>query len=124
MTGPRRSGRLLLVEDDPLNADVIGRVLAVRGYRISRVRTAEEAIRAAAEGSFDLVLLDNVLPGMTGMQAIGELTRLTRAPIFVMTGHADDELEKDALLLGARGFMRKPLDFDALDERLQALLLP
>jgi two-component system response regulator HydG len=114
--------KLLVVEDEQLIIQVISRMLADKGYGIQSVRSAEDALARLKDEAFDAVLLDNVLPGMTGLRALSEIARLSRAPILMMTGHFDEEFKKDALLLGAAAFLAKPLDIDALDAEIRKLL--
>lgn len=118
MSGPS----ILVVEDDPVNLDVLRRFLTARGYQVTGAQSAEDALTLLGARSFDGVLLDNVLPGMTGLQAISEIGRTSKAPILVMTGHADEELKKDALLLGASAFLYKPFDFALLARILEQTL--
>ncbi len=63
---------------------------------------------------FDLIMLDVVLPGMTGFAAIAALKRMVDVPIVMMTGHADEEARKGAELLGADALVAKPVDFGTL----------
>ncbi|MBI4345801.1 MAG: response regulator [Elusimicrobia bacterium] len=105
---------VLVVEDDRVNADVLKRFLSARGFSVTAAESAEDALQLLTAHRFDAILLDNVLPGMTGLQALGEIVARSGAPVLVMTGHADEELKKDALLLGARSFLYKPFDFDLL----------
>lgn len=101
---------VLLVEDDPAQASEYARRLTETGYRVQAVSSAEEAIRLVQTTHFDMILSDNVLPGMTGMRALPELSRWSCAPVLIMTSHHCAEGEKDALLLGASAYLKKPLD--------------
>ncbi|MCX5797601.1 MAG: response regulator [Elusimicrobia bacterium] len=111
-------GRLLVVDDEPSILAAFSRYFGDLGYAVTPVSSAEEALAAAKREPFDFIFLDNVLPGMSGLRAIPELSRRSRAPILMMTAHFDEELKKDALLLGAADFLPKPLDFEALARRL------
>jgi DNA-binding response OmpR family regulator len=91
------------------------------GHRADGAGSAEAAADALRRGTYDFVLLDVVLPGRTGLQALAELRTLTPAPIHVMSGMNDDEMRKDALLLGATGFFGKPLDLAAILAAIAAL---
>jgi two-component system response regulator FlrC len=106
--------RVLIVEDDPSVALVLSRLLANEGCEVRRAGCAEEAILLAGRESFQLILTDINLPGMSGFEAIGALIRAGSAPVLVMSGHADDELAEDALLLGAIGLIAKPFETDIL----------
>lgn len=110
-----------MVDDEPLNVEVLLRSLASKGHQGVGAGSAEATASSLEAGAFDLVLLHHVLPGATGMQSLGRLRALTKAPIYVMSGYSDDDTRQDALLLGATGFMAKPLDAAALLAVLEAL---
>jgi len=110
-----------VVDDERINVEILLRCLAQKGHSGVGVESAEEAARALSAGAFDLVLLDHVLPGQTGMQALPRLRSLTRAPIHIMSGYSDDDTRRDAELLGASGFLPKPIEFEAVDALLAAL---
>lgn len=109
---------MLVVDDERSSLEILVRCLAQKGHAGRGAENAEDAVRALSEEAFDLVLLDHVLPGATGMQSLGRLQALTRAPIHIMSGYSDDETRRDAELLGAAGFLPKPIEL----ERLLALL--
>lgn len=110
-----------MVDDEPLNVEIIMRSLATKGHQGVGAGSAEAAATALGQGLCDLVLLDHVLPGETGMQSIGRLRGLTKAPIYIMSGFSDDDTRQDAMLLGASGFLAKPLDMAALFAAIDAL---
>jgi CheY-like chemotaxis protein len=101
---------VLLVEDDPAQASEYARRLEEKGCRVQAVSSAEEAVLLARTTHFDMILSDNILPGMTGLRALPELARWSCAPVLIMTSHPCAEGEKDALLLGAAAYLKKPLD--------------
>ena len=109
----------LLVEDDPSQLADYTAKLEESGYLVHRAATAEDAIRLAQSHPIDVILTDNVLPGMTGLRAIAEFAKYSPAPVLVMTSHHSAEVEKDAQLLGARCCLRKPLDFALLLRELR-----
>jgi two-component system OmpR family response regulator len=119
-----KAARVLVVDDERPLVEVLTRFLEQKGQRVTGVGSAEAAEAALSAGAYDLVLLDNVLPGATGMQALGRLRVLTKAPIYVMSGYTDDDVRKDALLLGATGFLPKPLETADLLALLEALPEP
>ncbi len=115
---------ILVVEDERPVYEILARALEAKGHNARHAESAEAAEAALASGSFDLVLLDHVLPGATGMQSLSRLRALTKAPIHMMSGYTGDDTREDALLLGAAGFIPKPLDLaqvfavvDALPEK-------
>ncbi|HAH08379.1 MAG TPA: hypothetical protein DCM05_17945 [Elusimicrobia bacterium] len=113
------SKRILLIEDDAAQLDQYCQILRGRGYQVLGVQSAEEALKRVESERFDAILTDNILPGMTGLRAIPELKKKSKAPILLMTSRPSPDLEEDALLMGAAAFFAKPLDLERLDEKLR-----
>ncbi len=111
--------RILVVDDESAVVDVLTRYLRNAGCDVRAASSAEEAIALAAHERFDLVMLDVVLPGMTGFGAIAALRRQSDVPIIMMTGYIEDEARKDAELLGADGLIVKPVEFEKLLETIR-----
>lgn len=86
--------------------------------------SAREALALVEKEKFDVIFLDNNMPGGTGLQAIAGLSRKSGAPIIMITAHFDPELKKDAMLLGAVDCLAKPPDFPDLEKRVLALVRP
>lgn len=116
-----RGARVLIVDDERSTVDILSRYLGLKGHRARGAGSAEEAVAALRGEAFDLVLLDVVLPGRTGLQALAEMRTLTAAPIHVMSGQTDDDSRRDALLLGAAGFLGKPLDLAEVAAAIDSL---
>lgn len=110
-----------MVDDEIQLIEVMLRALEQRGHLGTGAESAEAAHRALSAAPFDLVLLDHVLPGVTGMQALGKLRALTSAPIYMMSGYTGDDTRQDVMLLGATGFLPKPLDLADLFALIAAL---
>ena len=112
---------VLLVEDDPAQlADAWG-ILETLGYRITAAESAEAALRLVEQTRFDVILTDNILPGMTGLQALPRL-RASGAPVIVMSSQYGPDKEKDALLIGAHAFIKKPLVVKNLSQLIRQAL--
>lgn len=109
------------MDDERPTVEIIARILTASGHAVTGAASAEEALALMKGASFDLVLLDLVLPGMTGLQALAKMKRLTKAPIHIMSGQTDDGTRKDSLLLGAAGFLPKPMDLKAVKALVDAL---
>lgn len=112
---------MLVVDDEPSIVEVVVRFLEQQGHHGKGAESAEEAESALTSGAYDLVLLDHVLPGITGMQALGKLRALTKGPIYIMSGYTGDDTRTDVLLLGATGFLPKPLAMAELMAVITAL---
>ena len=116
-----KSAKVLVVDDERAILEIVQRALAQRGHLATGADSAEGAASALSAAAFDLVLLDHVLPGVTGMQALSKLRTLTKAPIHIMSGYTGDDTHKDVMLLGATGFLPKPIDLTMLFALIDAL---
>lgn len=112
------AAHILLVEDDPAQLAAIRDMLEGLGCKVTLAESAEGAIHCVESTRFDLVLTDNVLPGMTGLQALPRL-RASGAPVIMMSRQHSPDLEKDARLLGAGAFIKKPFSIKELSRLLQ-----
>lgn len=113
--------RLLVVDDETDILEVVCHYFERAGFACRQARSAQEGLALLKAEPFDVVLMDVQLPGTSGLRALEDFTAATQAPILLMTGHADPELETDARLLGARDFLAKPLDLPAVYARIKEL---
>lgn len=116
-----KSFSVLVVDDEAGNRAFFTRALLSRGHLAVSAASAEDAYDLLSARDFDLILVDVVLPGASGLEAIGKFRALSRAAVYVMTGAGDDDLRRDVVLLGGAGYLPKPVDLDALDAVLMAL---
>lgn len=108
-------GRVLLAEDNPVNALLATSLLKRQGCVVDRVSTGEEALAALARTPYDLVLMDVRMPAMDGLQATRIYrTRGGRTPVIALTANAFEEDRRACLEAGMDDFLTKPLDLDAL----------
>ena len=107
--------RVLLVEDDPTVAEVIGGLLRARGHQVEHVAHGLAALTAMALGRYDIGLLDLDLPGLDGV-ALARQMRVQgfTAPLLAVTARADADAEPMAFDAGFDGFLRKPVTGDLL----------
>ncbi len=117
---PARPLRLLGVEDNPFGRVVLSAILTELGHAIAFVGRGDEAIARAAGGGFDAVLMDLVLPGTSGIEAIAAIRALPppqgRVPIIGVSGRGGDE--RKARAAGADAFLVKPVSPRALASAL------
>ncbi len=107
--------RVLLVEDNPINAMLARTLLAREGCAVDHARAGEEAIAAVKVGRYDLILMDMRMPGMSGVEASQVLRREgTVTPIVALTANAFEEDRQACLAAGMNDFLVKPLAPDAL----------
>lgn len=118
----RRATRTILAVDDSRTAlNVIGRRLSHLGYLVALSDSGTEALDMIAARGFDLVLLDMVMPGVSGMQVLAEIRsnpETAELPVIMVTGRGDGGAAVEALSAGADDHLAKPFDFDVLAARI------
>ena len=113
---------LLLVEDERRIADFVRRGLAAEGWALTHVGDGESALELLRGNSFDVVILDVMLPGISGIEVCRQM-RAARdeTPVLMLTAMGSVENRIEGLRRGADDYLPKPFDFDELVARLQAL---
>lgn len=121
----RTSGSLLIVDDEARNRDLLVRRLSRLGYDVTTAADGHHALQAIEAGAFDLVLLDVVMPGASGLEVL-ETIRGTRSaselPVIMATALGASEDTVKALRLGANDYVTKPFDFPVLLARVATQL--
>jgi len=116
---------ILLIEDSPVQAELIRRVLVDSGYLVSIAYDGYEALSRLEAERFDLVLLDLTMPGIQGMEVLTSIRNnysLRELPVIIVTGNADSEEVVNSLSRGANDFVTKPLDEPVFLARIQSHL--
>jgi CheY-like chemotaxis protein len=107
--------RILLVEDNPINALLARTLLTREGCQVDQASGGEEALAALTVGEYDLILMDMRMPGMSGLEAAERVRRLgVRTPMVALTANAFEEDRHACLAAGMDDFLVKPLTPDAL----------
>lgn len=121
MTKPH--GTLLLVDDDAMNRDALSRRLSRTGYTVLTAESGADALQMVNEHRVDAVLLDVMMPGMSGIDTLRHL-RLTRSvselPVIMVTAKDGSEDVVEALDLGANDYVTKPIDYAVALARIRA----
>jgi CheY-like chemotaxis protein len=119
---PDPSGQILLAEDNPVNQRVASAMLENLGFRVDVVADGAQAVKAAAETSYQAILMDGQMPILDGYLAATEI-RLhegpRRTPIIAVTGSAMKSDQQRCLAAGMDDYLAKPLNLDALAEVLR-----
>ncbi len=114
-------GHLLVVDDNEMNRDMLSRRLTRRGYTVTTAKDGRQALDLIADGAFDLVLLDIMMPGLSGWDVLKQV-RQTRSrlelPIIMATAKDQTEDIVRALREGANDYVTKPLDLDVVLARV------
>jgi two-component system, OmpR family, response regulator RegX3 len=114
--------RLLIVDDEPTLVDAVGYALRTEGFETDGVGDGEAALDAARNGSYDLVLLDLNLPGLSGVEVCRRLRAESGVPIIMLTAR-DTELDLVlGLEVGADDYVSKPFSMAELVGRVRAAL--
>jgi DNA-binding response OmpR family regulator len=119
---PRKHPRLLIVDDDPDLCDLVQQYLEVEGFVISVVHSGAEGSRAATNGNYDLIVLDVMLPDMTGFDVLRELRSRVRTPVLMLTAKGDEFDRVLGLEMGADDYLAKPFSPRELIARIGAIL--
>jgi signal transduction histidine kinase/ActR/RegA family two-component response regulator len=122
---PGRSLRVLVAEDDALNAAMLRAMLEQLGHQVVHAHEGRRALELAEICNFDLIMLDGRMPHLTGPEAAGEIRALSGAagdaPIIAVIGGDTDEVE-DCVLAGADEVLRKPVTVTAVARAVAAAL--
>jgi CheY-like chemotaxis protein len=117
--------RILLVEDNEMNRDMLSRRLQRKGYEVSIALDGRQGVEMARSGGYDLVLMDMSLPEIDGWEATRQLRAApeTRAvPIIGLTAHAMAGDREQALAAGCNDYDTKPVELPRLLGKIEALL--
>lgn len=113
---------ILLIEDDAQVRAFVMKGLHEEGFLISAAKSGEEGIRLFYQASFDLVLLDIMLPGMSGIDACTDLRKSSDVPIILLTALGTSENVALGLNSGADDYIVKPFKFIELIARINSIL--
>lgn len=119
------NGNILLVDDDRQTRLKLTRSLESRGFTVRAVESGGSALDLLTAETFDVILLDILMPGMDGFEVLRILqadARLSKLPVIVISALDDPEGEDRCSKLGARAFLTKPVDADLLNARIAECL--
>ena len=107
--------RILIVEDDDEMRDLLKDFLLEEGVEADSAQNGSEAFRKLAKGSFDLVITDIQMPGLTGLEILPGIKQLQpEASIVVMTAFGSEEIRRKSLSGGSTAYFEKPVPLDQL----------
>jgi two-component system sensor histidine kinase/response regulator len=119
------AGRLLVVDDNDLNREMLSRRLQRRGFEVVMAADGYQAMEQVENENFDLVLLDIMMPGISGLEVLENLRKRHTAaelPVIMATAKTQSEDIVSALNLGANDYVTKPIDFGVLLARVDTHL--
>lgn len=119
---PKRRARLLVVDDDEELCQLLAEYLTLEGFEVRCAYNGEAGIRAAAQETPDLVILDVMLPRQNGIEVLKAVRRASSVPIIMLTARREDADRIVGLELGADDYVPKPCNPRELVARVRAVL--
>lgn len=113
---------ILIVEDDTLISDMIKKLLFQNGYNTTTAYSGTEAILLLKQQSFDLILLDLMLPGMSGEVVLEQIKESSDTPVIGVSSKTDTDSKVNLIRRGADDYLTKPFDNKELLVRIEAVL--
>ncbi len=121
MTVPK--AKILVVDDEPSQRKMLKANLSLDGYQVLEADDGSNAIARVSEEFFDLILMDNRMSQMDGIEALKEIKKISPGiPVIIITAYASVETAVEALHAGAHDYLTKPLDIDELRIKVQQTL--
>jgi two-component system, OmpR family, response regulator MtrA len=114
--------RVLLVEDDASIREVVGIGLRQAGMQVTGIGDGREALNQFRRATYDVVLLDVMLPSLDGFEVLRELRRTSRVPVVMLTARTETVDVVVGLELGADDYVTKPFEMPELAARVRAVL--
>jgi DNA-binding response OmpR family regulator len=122
LSNPDRPGRIMVVDDDPTLADVVGRYLVRDGHQVESVQDGRTALRRVAEAQPDLVILDLMLPGINGLEVCRQLRARWLIPVVMLTALGEETDRVVGFETGADDYVTKPFSPRELALRVRSVL--
>lgn len=117
---PEPTYRVLLVDDDEKVLKIFRLKLRAFGHEVITATNGQDAITLAKSEKPDIVVMDVIMPGMSGLEALQAIRTFSELPVIVISARTDNA--DKALSLGANSFLSKPFNPDELVKRIQAIL--
>ena len=114
--------RILIIDDDFELCSLVTEYLAAEGFRVESVHDGETGLQRASAGQYLLVILDVMLPGMSGFDVLRRLRATSRIPVLLLTARGEDVDRIVGLEIGADDYLPKPFNPRELVARIRAIL--
>ncbi len=119
--------KILVVDDSTTNVVLLEAILDEKGYKIETALNAKEALSMIAKDSPDLILLDLLMPKISGFDFLEKIRsdeKTKSTPVIVVSALTDDENVEKIMKMGAIDFVKKPIDLQYLVQRVEDILHP
>ncbi|MFH2123369.1 MAG: response regulator [Pseudomonadota bacterium] len=112
--------KVLLVDDEEEFCDLLSQRLETRGMKVNAVNSGEDAVSKVENESFDAIIVDLAMPGIDGLETLRRIKeKRPDLEIIMLTGHATVQKSIEAMKLGAEDLLEKPVDLNALMEKIK-----
>ena len=112
--------KLLIVDDEKQFGDVLSKRLQLQGFEVATVFNGEEAVQMVQKRDFDVVILDVLMPGKSGIDTLKEIKKINPLiHIIMLTGHARIDTAIEGMELGAYDYLIKPTEIEELVEKIR-----
>jgi len=116
---------IMIIDDDPHILSLLDIYLSKKGVKAVTCSSAKEALSILRSSQIKLALVDICMPGMTGVELIQHIQKITPSThVIMITGMGDMEVARQCMQLGAKDFITKPFDFEYLETSILAELIP
>lgn len=123
--GPSLGGAVLIVDDDLGIRQLMEDAVVEQGHKVVAVDTGERALEELERQHFDVIFLDLVLPGLSGVDVLRSIKERNKSTLVaVITGYGDDPIALKAMSLGPLFFIRKPFKMSDITEVLDTVIRP
>lgn len=120
--GEWQATRILVVDDDVELCELVDQYLRAQGFEIEAVHDGTAGVESALTGGYSLVILDVMLPGIRGFEALRQIRAKSAIPVIMLTAHGDDVDRIVGLEIGADDYLPKPFNPRELAARIHAVL--
>jgi two-component system, OmpR family, response regulator RegX3 len=114
--------RILVVDDEPAIREAVGYALGREGFEVAEAASGREALQAVRQTQFDVVVLDLMLPELSGLDVCREIRRESAVPVLMLTAKSGELDRVVGLELGADDYVTKPFSMAELVSRVRAIL--
>lgn len=122
MNGETKAAAILLIDDDQELAVMLKDYLAADRLELSVAHTGEDGLQSIAASTFDLLILDIMLPGISGLEVLKQVRQRSQVPVIMLTARGDDIDRIIGLEVGADDYLSKPFNPRELAARIKAIL--
>lgn len=113
---------VLVVDDNPEIREIIQILLSSEGYQVTEAKNGSAALTQLSGNSFDLIILDIMMPGLNGYQTCLEIRKITNAPILFLSARTKDSDKMLGFSSGGDDYLAKPFSYSELTGRVKALI--